>query len=164
MILKAIGDFERISDHGVNILESAEELSRKGVQLSENARNELRVLVNAVTEILDLAFRAFSTGDVELAQQIEPLEQVIDDLKEAMRTRHIIRMQQGNCSIETGFIWSDLLTDLERVSDHCSNLAGCILDLANHNMNMHHNLREVKAGGDGYDAQYRHYAAKYRLS
>ncbi len=164
MILKAIGDFERISDHGVNLLESAEELGRKGVQLTDSARNELSVLTGAVTEIMDMAFRAFSTGDAELARQVEPLEQVIDDLKEAMRTRHIIRLQQGACSIETGCVWSDLLTDLERVSDHCSNLAGCILDLANHDMNMHHNLREVKAGGEGYETMYRSYAAKYRLS
>ncbi len=164
MLLKAIGDLERISDHGVNLLESAEELKRKGIALSENAQKELKVLVGAVTEIIDIAFQAFSAGDASLARQVEPLEQVIDELKEAMRTRHILRLQQGTCSIETGFIWSDLLTNLERVSDHCSNLAGCILDLDCHDMSMHHNLREVKAESERYDVMYRNYTAKYRLS
>ncbi len=163
MLLKAIGDFERISDHGVNLLEVSEELAQKNLKLSDNARKELEVLLTAVKEIMELSFAAFSLNDVELAKKVEPLEQVIDDLKEALRTRHIIRLQQGICSIETGFVWSDLLTGLERIGDHCSNLAGCIIDLANHDMNMHHNLREVKAGGQEYEQLYRAYASRYRL-
>ncbi len=163
MLLKAIGDFERISDHGVNLLEVAEELEEKKLKLSDAAREELETLLAAVREIIRLSFAAFAENDAEKAEQVEPLEEVIDELKDALRTRHIIRLQQGICSIETGFVWSDLLTGLERIGDHCSNLAGCIIDLANHNMNMHHNLREVKAESKVYDELYRSYAAQYRL-
>ena len=88
------------------------------------------MLAGAVREILHLAINAFAAGDSAAAAQVEPLEEVIDKLKEQMRTRHILRMQRGACSIEAGFVWSDLLTDLERISDHCSNIAGCVLDAA----------------------------------
>lgn len=113
-LLKMIGDFERISDHAVNILESAEEMNSKDLKFSESAMKELGVLTDAVEEILDLALRAFLDEDVEAASKVEPLEEVIDGLKEQMRTRHILRLQQGDCSIDAGFVWSDLLTNLER--------------------------------------------------
>ena len=105
-LLKTIGDFERISDHAVNVLESAEELRTKGLTFSKTAQRELDVLSKAVRDILALALRAFREKDMDAAGQVEPLEQVIDDLKEQMRTRHILRLQQGQCSIETGFVWS----------------------------------------------------------
>ena len=111
-LLKMIGDFERISDHAVNILESAEEMNSKDLKFSESAMKELGVLTDAVEEILDLALRAFLDEDVEAASKVEPLEEVIDGLKEQMRTRHILRLQQGDCSIDAGFVWSDLLTNL----------------------------------------------------
>lgn len=111
-LLKIIGDFERLSDHAVNLLESAEEMQKRGVVFTDAAVAELPVITGAVEEILDLSLKAFLSEDPEAAWMVEPLEQVIDGLKEEMRTRHILRLQRGTCSIEAGFIWSDLLTDL----------------------------------------------------
>ena len=122
-LLKVIGDFERIADHAVNIVESAEELQSKGLTLSEAAQADLKVLDAAVAEILDRSADAFRRADAQAAAAVEPLEQVVDLLKEQLRTRHILRMREGKCSIEAGFVWADLLTDLERTSDHCSNIA-----------------------------------------
>ena len=140
-LLRLIGDIERIADHSVNIVESAEELHEKELQFSDQAKGELSVLVSATREILCLTMEAIATSDLAVAAKIEPLEQIIDDLKEELRTRHSRRLSQGNCSIETGFVWSDLLTNLERVSDHCSNVAGCLIDTAHHNLNLHESTR-----------------------
>ena len=162
-LLKTIGDFERISDHAVNVLESAEELRTKGVAFSKTAQRELDVLSKAVRDILALALRAFREQDMDAAGQVEPLEQVIDDLKEQMRTRHILRLQQGQCSIETGFVWCDLLTDLERTSDHCSNIAGCVIDAAQHDLNLHETLRSVRHSDGTYRQRLDTCAEVYRL-
>lgn len=162
-LLKSIGDFERISDHAVNVLRSAEELRDKKLTLSDNARRELETFSRAINDILDLSLRAFEKNDIALASEIEPLEQVIDKLKEQMRTRHILRMQQGNCSIEVGFVWSDMLTDLERTSDHCSNIAGCIIDTAQHNLNLHETLNLTKTKDADFKEKYERYAEIYRL-
>lgn len=162
-LLKTIGDFERISDHAVNILSSAEEMTRKNLTFSANAKNELITITSAIREILSLALKAFERRDNDIASQVEPLEQVIDTLKEQMRTRHILRMQQGQCSIEAGFVLSDLLTDLERTSDHCSNIAGCIIDASHHNLNLHETLREAKAADSGFQSTFHSYAEKYQL-
>ena len=162
-LLKTIGDFERISDHAVNILSSAEEMTRKGLTFSASAKNELITVTSAIREILSLALKAFERRDTGIASQVEPLEQVIDTLKEQMRTRHILRMQQGQCSIEAGFVLSDLLTDLERTSDHCSNIAGCIIDASRHNLNLHETLREAKAADSGFQSTFHAYAEKYQL-
>lgn len=182
VLLKIIGDYERIGDHALNILESAEELrekknalpeegrppkergSHKMPGLSEEAVKELKTLSSAVEEVLSLSLAAFEKRDKEAACRIEPLEQVIDELKEEMRTRHIYRMRKGDCSIEAGFVWSDLLTDLERTSDHCSNIAGCIIDAAEHTLNLHTTLRKYKNGNEEYDRRYHMYGEKYRLS
>ncbi len=163
MLLKAIGDFERIGDHSVNLLESAEELSNKKMALSDAAKREMDVLIAAVREIMDMSIQAFRNNDLAIAIQVEPLEEVIDQLKEHMRTRHILRLQQGNCNIETGFVWSDLLTNLERIGDHCSNIAGCVIDMNHHDMNIHENLRSARADEAFFDAHYQLYANKYRL-
>ena len=163
MLLKVIGDFERISDHTVNLMESAEELSRKGLQFSPAANGELNVMLDAVSEVVDLSVNAFIQNDTHLALQVEPLEQVIDDLKEKLRIHHILRLQQGLCSIETGFVWSDLLNALERIGDHCSNIAGCVVDMAHHNMNMHEALRSARIENERFSQQYKEYAAKYSL-
>ena len=163
MLLKALSDFERIGDHALNILESAEELKSKNLALSDAARHELNVLLRAVEEIVDMTFRAFRDDDLEKAYRVEPLEQVIDDLKEKMRIHHILRMQQGSCSIESGFVWSDLLTALERVGDHCSNIAGCIIDLHHHNMNTHEAIRSARMENENFDDEYKAYAVKYSL-
>ncbi len=162
-LLKTIGDFERISDHAVNVLESAEELREKGLAFSGTAQEEYGVLAGAVREILHLAINAFAAGDSAAAAQVEPLEEVIDKLKEQMRTRHILRMQRGACSIEAGFVWSDLLTDLERISDHCSNIAGCVLDAAQHNLNLHETLRTVRREDADFRTRLAADAEKYRL-
>ena len=162
-LLKTIGDWERISDHAVNVLESAEELQAKVLSFSGSARAELITLSDAIREILSLAETAFLHQDVEAAMKVEPLEQVIDTLKEEMRTRHILRMQQGQCSIEAGFVWSDLLTDLERTSDHCSNIAGCVIDAAQHNLNLHETLHAIRRSDDSFQRRFRSYLEAYSL-
>ncbi len=162
-LLKIIGDLERISDHGVDLIESAEELRAKKLNLSEAAAGELAVLSEAIQEIISLTLRAFTDNDLEAANSVEPLEQVIDDLKETMRTRHMIRLQQGGCSIETGFVWSDMLTNLSRTSDHCSNIAACIIDVAQNNMNLHQSTREVKADSEEFRKQFAAYSHKYQI-
>lgn len=163
MMLKVIGDLERISDHSINILESAEELREKKMQFTEAARKELAVLCSAVSEIMTLSCTAFVNNDLELSKNIEPLEQVIDNLKEEMRNAHVLRLQDGVCSIETGFIWLDLLTSLERAADHCSNIAICIVDAAENNMNLHRSLSVMKEESPYYKKQYAFYSEKYVL-
>ena len=118
-------------------------------------------LTAAIDEILTLTLAAFVDGNTEAAMNVEPLEQVIDALKEQLRTGHILRLQQGQCSIETGFVWSDILTTLERTSDHCSNVAGCVLDAREHSMNLHQSLRLMKTESEHFRAQYETYAKKY---
>ena len=161
-LLKVIGDFERISDHAVNILDSAEEMRDKRLMLTESAEHELEVMMSATEEILDLSLDSFINNNMSSAYKIEALEQVIDELKRTLRTRHILRMQQGECSIEMGFVWSDLLTNLERTSDHCSNIAGSVLETANHNLNLHENLRAVRSGfNTAFEEKFRDYSEKY---
>jgi len=160
-LLKIIGDFERISDHAVSLLASAEEMRDKNLKFTDFAVSELTVISSAVEEILDLSLKAFLDDDMECSSSIEPLKQVISHLKEEMRTRHILRMQQGECSINAGFIWSDLLTDLGRTSDHCSNIAGCVADIARHNMNLHKSLRELRDGSEEFGRKFMEYADKY---
>ena len=164
MLLKAIGDLERIGDPALNLLDSAAELSQQTLKLTDAAQHELAVLIRAVDGIIELSFRAFATNDLQTAFQVEPLEQVIDDLKEALRVRHILRLQQGNCSIETGFIWSDLLTALERIGDHCSNLAGCVVDMAHRDMNSHAALRSARIENEHFAQQYKAFAQTYKLN
>ncbi|MCI8925581.1 MAG: Na/Pi cotransporter family protein [Lachnospiraceae bacterium] len=162
-LLKVIGDYERVSDHAVNLLEAAEEMRDKELQFTEAAKKELAVIFAAVNEILDLSLAAFLEDDLENAFLVEPLEQVIDEIKEQMRTCHIARMQQGACSIDAGFVWSDILTDLERTSDHCSNIAGCVTDVAHRNMNIHESLRKLRNDNDEFKVKYQEYAGKYSL-
>ena len=162
-MLKYIGDFERIADHAVDILKSAEEMRDKEISFSPEAAREMDVLMRAVEEILTLTFRAFHENDAQLASRVEPLEQVIDTLKEELRTRHILRMTKGECSAEAGFVWSDLLTSLERTADHCSNVAGCVMDIARHQLSLHDTLRREKNGDGDFDAQYDAYAAEFSL-
>ena len=161
--LKLIGDYERIADHAVNILESAEEKSSKKVIFSESAIAEYKTICDAVVEILMLSYAAFSKEDFNSARKTEPLEQVIDTLKEKLRTRHFLRLQKGECSVAAGFIWSDLLTNLERVSDHCSNISGCVLDTVELTMNIHENQRVLRNSNEDYKQQYEVFQQKYRL-
>ena len=163
MLLKLLGDFERISDHAVNILESAEEMKEKKLAFSDTAEKEFFIISQAVKEILDLSVNAFINNDREKASEVEPLEQVIDEMKENMRTNHVMRMRNGECSIEMGFVWSDILTNFERVSDHCSNIAGCVIDAAEHNLNLHETLGKAKKNDKAFKQKYSYYAEKYGI-
>lgn len=162
-LLKMIGDFERIADHAVNVLESAEELQNKGLRLTTAAKKELDTISAAVCDILDLSLQAFLQDDLTAAAKVEPLEQVIDLMKEQLRTRHILRLQKGDCTIDAGFAWLDLLTNLERTADHCSNIAGCLIDVAHDNLNLHQSLRDVRSGSETFQEQYAQYVRKYSL-
>ena len=161
MLLKAIGDFERISDHAVNILESAEEMRDKGIAFSEGAKAEMNALCAATNEIVTLSYGAFVENNAEQANLVEPLEQVIDKMKELLRTRHIDRLRVGDCGIEAGFVWSDLITNMERVSDHCSNIAGCVMDTKDQNMNLHESLKLLRSDSKSYREKYAEYTQKY---
>ena len=163
-LLKVIGDFERIADHAVNIVESSEELREKDVHFTDSARQELQTMLDAVGEIVDLTSRAFLQDDLSLARQVEPLEQVIDKLKSELRTNHIARLQRGECSLAAGFVLSDLLTNLERVADHCSNIAGCLLDMKNERIDLHKYLDDVKNGSNEFLVQYNAFEEKYKLA
>ena len=164
-LLHIIGDFERISDHAVNMLESAEEIRDKKMTFSEDAIYELKVLADATNEILGLASKAFKENDLNTAGLVEPLEQVIDHLKEQIRLHHILRIQNSECTIEHGFVLSDILTNFERVSDHCSNIAGCIIEISQDDaLNMHQYLENVKTSGEEFDKIYRQFRRKYSLS
>ncbi len=162
-LLHIIGDFERISDHAVGILHSIEELKEKEILLSDSAMDELRVMKDAVKEIMEKTLDVFINEDLNLALQIEPLEEIIDDLKEQLRSNHILRMQKGNCSIEAGFVWSDLLNNLERVSDHCSNIAGCIIEMSHESMDVHKYIKKFRADQGEFSEMYDSYAKKYSL-
>ena len=162
-LLKVIGDLERISDHSVNVLESAEEAKEKQIVFSAGAQKELNVLCSALQEILEMTMNAFHRDDPGMAASVEPLEQVIDHIKTILRNRHITRLQNGECSVEAGFIWSDLLTDLERTSDHCSNIALSVIDARAHNMNAHQSLRSIKEGNPAFFEKLDEYSRKYKL-
>jgi len=163
-LLRMIGDFERISDHGVNILKSVEEMREKNIVFTEAAQAELDVILDATDEILALARRAFVGNDIDAAVSIEPLEQVIDMLREQLRARHIVRLQQGECTIDAGFVWSDLLTNLARTSDHCSNIAGCVIDVMDGNMNLHESIRAFRDENPEFKTKFREYTKKYTLA
>lgn len=162
-LLKIIGDFERISDHAVNLLKSSEELHTKNLGFTPDASQEMDVILSAVDEILELTYKAFIDNDIDAAETVEPLEQVIDKLKEILRSQHIKRLQKGECSIEAGFVWQDMLTNLARTSDHCSNIAGCIIDIADNNMNLHESLRNAKHDSPLYKVKYEEYLKKYTI-
>ena len=145
MLLHTISDFERIGDHANNLVHTAAEMREKKLAFSEDAAAELRVLTDAVQTILAESITAFTKNDMELASEIEPLEQVIDDLIDTIRARHITRLQSGNCTIELGFILTDFLTDCERISDHCSNVGVAILETAHGTFDTHERLRAIKS-------------------
>lgn len=164
LLLHSIGDFERISDHAVNLIEVAEEIHAKHVTFSEEALKEIGTMKQALSEILTLTVDAFLNEDLEAAKSVEPLEQVVDALKQAMKANHIERLQENRCTIETGFIYSDLITNCERVADHCSNIAVCMLRINDDSLNTHEYLADVKNRGDEqFDAKYKDYAKKYRV-
>jgi phosphate:Na+ symporter len=163
-LLHMIGDLERISDHSVNIVESVEEIMDKDISFSSYAVAELKMLRGAVDETLDLTLDSFVNSDLDKAALVEPLEQVVDYLRDQIRLRHTIRLQKSLCSIELGFILSDILTNLERVSDHCSNVAGCLIEMSQHEtLDLHNYLHGVREDGEDYKAKYAEYMDKYAL-
>ena len=164
MILHNIGDLERISDHAKNIAETAEELQKKGIEFSPGAKAEVAVFMNAVREIVNMAVDSFEQNDVALASVVEPLEDVIDMIHSDVKNNHIRRLQEGICTIEQGFILNDLGTNLERVADHCSNLAVCVIEQERGQFDMHHYLGDVKKyDADGFEEKMKVYREKYTL-
>lgn len=163
-LLHMIGDFERIGDHAVNIIESANEVKDKGLAFSEDAKKELGVMINAVSEILDLSLEAFRDNNLEKAYAVEPLEQVVDTLKLKLKSAHVNRLRKNECTIEMGFVHSDLLTNLERVSDHCSNIAACMIEIAHNSFEMHEYINELNANhSDIYNERFEYYSKKYSI-
>jgi len=164
-LLRIIGDYERISDHAVNIVESAEELKDKKAEFSPEAKRELGVLRSAVGEILNATKEAFTKNDIEVAVGIEPIEQVIDDLTSQIKLNHVIRLQKGTCTISLGFVLTDLLVSFERVSDHCSNVATCTIEIAEFGaLDMHKYLADVRHGSEAFEVRYKEYQQKYNLN
>ncbi len=163
-MLHAVGDFERLGDHALNLLKSARELHDKGITFTSQAQEELRVLASAIREILELTDTAYATNDLQLASQVEPLEQVIDGLIAQIRSNHIRRLRQGNCTIEMGFVLSDMLTNFERVSDHCSNVAVAIIEVEHNTFDTHHYLNGVKHGNEAFSSAFDAYKAKYAIA
>ena len=161
--LKLIGDFERIADHSLNILESAEEMNSKNIEFSETAKNEMQVMTDALFQISEISTRCFMEDNYELAGRVEPLEEVIDNLKEKLFISHIRRVQAGQCSIETGYVWQDLLTNFERISDHYSNIAVVVLDRISGDMNMHERLENMKTGSEEFRQLYKEYSRQYPM-
>ena len=162
-LLHIIGDYERISDHAVNIVESCEELRDKKIAFSAEADREINVLRAAVSEILELSYEAFLNNNFDKATEIDALEQVVDDLRDKIKLNHIKRLQKSECTIEHGFVLSDLLTNFERVSDHCSNICGCVIEIAKYDsLNMHmYNRSSHKR--EEYEEKYKMYSEKYSV-
>ncbi len=164
LLLHAIGDFERIGDHALNILEVAKEIKEKKVKFSDEAQQGVNVMMEALREILTMATMAFINNDVKLAEQVEPLEQVIDKLRDKLKEAHIKRLTNGECTIELGFIFSDLITNIERVSDHCSNIAVGVIEINRNGYEPHVYLNELKNSDDAqFNNAYKAYKEKYAL-
>lgn len=163
-VLHGIGDFERISDHAMNIVGAAKEIEEKKAVFSEGAMAGLNVMMDAIKEIINNATLAFINNDVKLAAKVEPLEQVIDRIRDKLKEAHVKRLTNGECTIELGFIFSDLITSMERVSDHCSNIAVGVIEINNNGYDAHEYLHELKNSDDiQYNADYKEYKKKYAL-
>ncbi|MBD9062384.1 MAG: Na/Pi cotransporter family protein [Ruminococcaceae bacterium] len=164
MMLHTIGDLERISDHAVNIIEAAGEMHTKKIKFSDQALRELKVMIKAVSEILDMSINSFIKADVKLAKCVEPLEDVIDQLRNELKSRHIERLRSGKCTIELGFILQDLLTNFERVSDHCSNIAVYLIQINDNSMDTHEYMNELKKlDRSEFMDEFNDYSKKYIL-
>ena len=163
-LLHTIGDLERISDHAVNITEAAEEMHEKKIKFSTSAEQEVGIMVKAVTEILDMSTNCFINTNVALAKEVEPLEDVIDGLRTELKNRHVERLRNGVCTIELGFILQDLLTNFERVSDHCSNIAVCLIQIKENSMDTHEYMNELKKlDKSEFMDEFNQYKNKYAL-
>ena len=161
-VLHAIGDFERLGDHALNLMIAAQEIHEKKLQFSEHAMQELEILTLALSEILTRTVTSFTSNNLKLAAMVEPLEQVMDTLIEEVKSRHVERLQRGKCTIELGFVLSDILTNYERISDHCSNIAVAVIETRGDSFESHEYLHAVKKGAD-FEAQYKAFLRKYSL-
>ena len=144
ILLHSIGDFERISDHAVNLMESAREMKQKGMNFSESAAKEIHVFTEALRDIVERTVTVFQTGDLALAKSVEPLEDTIDTLNNEIKTHHIERLKNGRCTIELGFVLSDISTNYERIADHCSNIAVCQIQLPKNEYDAHEYMIQLK--------------------
>ena len=162
VILHCLSDFERISDHAVNLIESAQEMKEKGQDFSKKAKEELAVFSRAVKDIVAVSFDVFEKEDLTRAAYVEPLEEVIDELQAEVKKRHVKRLQKGKCTIEMGFVLSDVVTSYERISDHCSNIAVCLMQVDQDNYDTHGSLNDMKHN-EFFNNQYNVYKEKYLL-
>jgi len=163
-MLHTIGNFERLSDHAVGLAKATKEMADKGISFSANAKSELRVLADAITEILIITGNAYETNNTTLAGLVEPLEQVIDNLTTSIKSNHIARVRKGECSIELGFILHDVLGNYQRVSDHCSNIAVAIIEAEKNSFDTHKYLNDYKYGNEDFNLAFESFAEKYRLA
>lgn len=164
MLLHCIGDFERISDHALNIMKAAKELNEKSVEFSSIATEEITVMETAVREILTLAIEAFCQENIKMAESVEPLEEVIDSLKAELKKRHVKRLREGKCTVELGFVWTDFIHNYERIADHCSNIAVCMIELKDNSFDTHEYLNELRRTGNrGFIDKVQMYQSKYAL-
>ena len=162
-ILHAIGDFERLGDHAVNLMKAAQEMHDKGISFSPAGQRELAILIDAISEILDITEEAYTKSDVRLAMRVEPLEQTIDVLVMTVKDNHVKRLQSGECSILPGFVLSDILNNLERISDHCSNIAVAVIELAHHSFDTHKYLSGIRSENQEYRDAFDAFSAKYQI-
>lgn len=164
MLLHVIGDIERIADHALNVLESAQEIDEKKLEFSDECKQELGKMIGAVNEIIDHSYAAFTENNLAEAKLVEPLEQVVDDLQDVLKARHVKRLQKGECTVELGFVLSDILRNFERISDHCSNIAGLVLEMdKSHDLAIHKYLKKVRKGENDYESKYEEFSQKYRV-
>ena len=163
LLLHSIGDYERISDHAINILESAKEMHEKGMVFSKKAMEELEIFTRAVEDILNMTLIVFMDEDVDMAKSVEPLEELIDYLSDELKNRHIERLREGNCTIEQGFVFSDITTNFERISDHCSNIAVSLIEIKDDEYDTHRYLDTVKHDSARFAEEYAHCKERYAL-
>jgi phosphate:Na+ symporter len=163
LLLHCIGDYERISDHAINIQESAKELYEKGMGFSKKAQEELEVFTRAIEDIMNMTLIVFEEEDVDMAKSVEPLEELIDYLSDELKNRHIERLREGNCTIEQGFVFSDITTNFERISDHCSNIAVSLIEIKDDEYDTHRYLDIVKHDSARFAEEYAHCKERYAL-
>lgn len=162
-MLHTIGDFERLGDHALNLKKVAQEIHEKKIQFSQSAQKEITILIEAITEIVVMTTKVYEKNDLALASRVEPLEQVIDRLASEIKSHHINRLQSGDCTIEMGFVLSDLLTNCERISDHCSNIAVAVIEAQNDSFDAHNYLNKIKYNNEEFKEIFEEYNGKYDL-
>ena len=159
-MMHCVGNFERISDHAVNLIESVVEMKEKGIKFSDECINEITVISDAIRENIKTAFESYISGDLATAHKVEPLEEVVDNLSTELKNRHIRRLQNDECTVELGYIFQDVLTNLERISDHCSNIAGCLIE-TDEKTNIHAYFSDVKANDEKFRSEFKQYSELY---